>query len=176
MLIAAIDLIRGYGLSGAGINDLVRASGAPRGSVYHFFPGGKSQIASEALAAYAVDVRAFIDQALASREAPPEKVEALFQALARRASGQRWLRSCAVGTVSLDLGDDEDALRPQLADALNQWAEAIAAHFPLGNPSDSRSFAGFVLSAIEGAYVRSRAERSSAAFLEAGRWLAKIVA
>jgi TetR/AcrR family transcriptional regulator, lmrAB and yxaGH operons repressor len=70
MLTAAIDLIRGYGLSGAGINDLVRASGAPKGSVYHFFAGGKSQIASEALAAYAVDVRAFIDQALGGPETP----------------------------------------------------------------------------------------------------------
>ena len=41
MLETAIDLMRGFGLSGAGINDLVRESGAPKGSVYHFFPGGK---------------------------------------------------------------------------------------------------------------------------------------
>ena len=52
MIEATIGLMRGSGLSGAGINDIVRASGAPKGSVYHFFPNGKVQIVSEALERY----------------------------------------------------------------------------------------------------------------------------
>ena len=46
---AAIDGMRVSGLSGAGINEIARASGAPKGSIYHLFPGGKTQIACEAL-------------------------------------------------------------------------------------------------------------------------------
>jgi len=122
MLEAAIDLLRGYGLSGAGINDVVRESAAPKGSVYHFFPGGKLQIAGEALAVYAGRVEAFIDEALSGRRSNPERVRALFDAFAQRVENTSCRRSCAVGTVSLDLGDDAEAFRPLLRGALDSWA------------------------------------------------------
>jgi len=66
MLEAAIRLLRTSGLSGAGINEIVRESGAPKGSVYHHFPDGKTQIAAEALALYASRVLSFLDTALAA--------------------------------------------------------------------------------------------------------------
>lgn len=175
LLESAIELMRGYGLAGAGINDLVRDSGAPKGSVYHFFPDGKTQIAREALALYAGRVERFIDDALASRRDPEAKVRALFDAFGQRAKEGDCRRSCAVGTVSLDLGDEVEPLQGDLAAAFERWTAVIAAHFDLGSTAATRSFAGFVLSAIEGAYVRSRAERSPAAFKEAGRWLARLV-
>ena len=84
MIEAAISLMRGSGLSGAGINEVVRESGAPKGSVYHFFPEGKLSLAAEALAVYTQRVCGFIDAALSSRNAPEEKVRALFAAFARR--------------------------------------------------------------------------------------------
>jgi TetR/AcrR family transcriptional repressor of lmrAB and yxaGH operons len=175
MLEAAVDLLRGFGLSGAGINDVVRDSGAPKGSVYHFFPDGKLQIAAEALALYGERVDAFVEAALAGRRSNPERVRALFEAFARRAEQARFLRSCAVGTVSLDLGEGGEPLQPQLAALLGRWARTIASHVDLGDARRTRSFAGLVLTAIEGAYVRSRAERSAAAFREAGQWLAACV-
>lgn len=176
LLEAAIDLLRGFGLSGAGINDLVRASGAPKGSVYHHFPGGKLQIAGEALSVYIGRVEAFIDAALAGRRSNAERVRALFDAFARRVEDADCRRSCAVGTVSLDLGDEADEMRPLLREALDTWARVIAHHVDLGDPRRTRSFAGFVLTAIEGAYVRARAEGSGQAFREAGVWLAQLVA
>ncbi|MCZ7561367.1 MAG: TetR/AcrR family transcriptional regulator [Burkholderiaceae bacterium] len=73
MIEAAISLMRGSGLSGAGINEVVRESGAPKGSVYYFFPEGKLSLAAEALAVYTQRVCGFIDAALSSRKAPEEK-------------------------------------------------------------------------------------------------------
>ncbi len=77
---AAVTLMRRSGLSGAGINEIVRESGAPKGSVYHFFPGGKREIVEAGLAAHAGRVAAFIDAALSGRRSPREKVKALFDA------------------------------------------------------------------------------------------------
>jgi TetR/AcrR family transcriptional repressor of lmrAB and yxaGH operons len=176
MLETTIDLLRGWGLAGAGINDIVRDSGAPKGSVYHHFPGGKLQIANEALALYAGRVRAFIGQTLASRSAPADKVRALFEAFARRVEAADYQRSCAVGTVSLDLGEDIESVRGVLADALEAWMQEIAAQVDLGSPARTRAYAGLVMTAIEGAYVRCRVERSPQPFREAGRWLATLVA
>lgn len=73
MIEAAITLMRGSGLGGAGINEIVRVSGSPKGSVYHFFPQGKLQITTEALAVYSTRVMAFIDQSLASKRQPGAK-------------------------------------------------------------------------------------------------------
>ena len=176
MLETTIDLMRGFGLSGAGINDIVRASGAPKGSVYHFFPGGKLQLATEALALYAPRVRAFIGQALAVPGPPPDKVRALFDAFARRVAAADHRRGCAVGAVGLDLGDDIEPVREVLAAALRDWQAEIAVHVDLGTAARTRAFAGLVLTAIEGAYVRCRIERSPQPFREAGAWLATLVA
>lgn len=174
MIEAAIALMRGSGLSGAGINEIVRASGAPKGSVYHFFPAGKQQIAAEAIDAYSERVQAFIEAALASRSAPADKVKALFDAFARRVEQGGFRASCAVGAVSLDLNDEVAGLREVLARALAAWTERIAGHFDFGDARRARSFAGLLLTALEGAYVRARAEASSRAFREAGAWLAAL--
>jgi TetR/AcrR family transcriptional repressor of lmrAB and yxaGH operons len=176
MIEAAIDLLRGFGLSGAGINDIVRESAAPKGSVYHFFPGGKLQIAAEALAVYGGRVEAFIDAALAGRAGNAERVRALFEAFARRAEAGAFLRSCPVGTVGLDLAEGGEPLQPQLAALLQSWSRVIEHHIDLGDARRTRSFAGLLLTAIEGAWVRARAERSGRAFREAGGWLAQLAA
>jgi TetR/AcrR family transcriptional repressor of lmrAB and yxaGH operons len=175
MLDAAIDLIRGFGLAGAGINDIVRESGAPKGSVYHFFPGGKAQIAEEALARNAEQVQAFIAAALARGRTPDAKVRALFGAFAVRVRETAFRRSCAAGGVSVDLGgDDTDALQRQVAAIFERYTDTIAAAFDLGTPERTRSFAALLLTGIEGAYVRARAERSARPFTEAGEWLAAL--
>jgi TetR/AcrR family transcriptional repressor of lmrAB and yxaGH operons len=174
MIEASIALMRESGLSGAGINEIVRASGAPKGSVYHFFPAGKQQIAAEALDLYAERVQAFIEAALASRSAPADKVRALFEAFARRAEEGAFCKSCAVGTVSLDLDDEVAGLRQVLERSLDLWIGQIAVHFDFGDARRARSFAGLLMTAIEGAYIRARAEASSRAFREAGNWLAAL--
>jgi TetR/AcrR family transcriptional repressor of lmrAB and yxaGH operons len=174
MVEAAITLMRGSGLSGAGINEIVRVSGAPKGSVYHFFPQGKLQITSEALAVYSTRVMAFIDQALASECQAGAKVSALFSAFARRVEQGDFHQSCAVGTVSLDLNGDLQALQVVLGRTFSEWVELIAGHFDLGDSDRTGSFAGLLLTAVEGAYIRARAERSARPFKEAGEWLAML--
>lgn len=174
MLEAAISLMRASGLDGAGINAIVRESGAPKGSVYHHFPQGKLQIATEALDVYSVRVRDFMVAAMAGHRTAPTRVRALFEAFAKRVEAGDFARSCAVGAVSLDLTPEVAALRPRLAALLEDWTATIASYVDLGDARRTRSYAGLLLTAIEGAYVRCRAERSSRPFIEAGEWLATL--
>jgi len=174
LLEAAITLMRRSGLSGAGINEIVRESGAPKGSVYHHFPGGKEQIVGEGLAQYSLRVVAFIEASLSRKRRPGDKIKALFDAYAARIEEGAFRHSCPVGTVCLDLDADVESLRPVVADAFAQYVQAIAAHLPFEDRRRSASFAGLVLSAIEGAYIRGRADRSSKPFREAGAWLAEL--
>jgi len=174
MIDATITLLRRSGLSGAGINEIVRESGAPKGSVYHFFPDGKQQIVTEALDVYSQRVVEFIDAALCGARTPEAKVEALFKAFAGRVEQGDFLHSCPAATVCLDLNAGLEPLRVVVAHALDDYLHVIEKHFPLPDRRRARSFAGLLLTAVEGAYIRSRAERSGKPFREAGAWLAEL--
>src|SRR5215208_191583 len=42
------DLLEKQGYHGTGLNEIVKESGAPKGSLYYYFPEGKEQITAEA--------------------------------------------------------------------------------------------------------------------------------
>jgi TetR/AcrR family transcriptional repressor of lmrAB and yxaGH operons len=174
LLDATIVLMRRGGLAGTGVNEIVAASGAPKGSVYHFFPAGKRQIAAEALALYAARVHASMDEALSRASGPRAKVRALFKLLEQRLVDAEFGASCAVGTVTLDLDEALAGVRPAAEAALDGWRALFAAHFPIAERRRRDAFAGLLLTAIEGGYVRGRAERSVDAFREATLILGEI--
>src|SRR4030042_5839974 len=49
ILLAMARLIEKQGYHATGLNEIIRASGAPKGSVYSYFPEGKEQIGAEAI-------------------------------------------------------------------------------------------------------------------------------
>jgi TetR/AcrR family transcriptional repressor of lmrAB and yxaGH operons len=174
MLDATIGLMRRGGLARAGVNEIVAASGAPKGSVYHFFPDGKRQIAVEALERYTGGVHASMDEALSRAREPRAKIRALFALFERRLEDADFGASCAVGAVTLDLDEALEGLRPAAESAFANWRSLIERHFDLPDRKRREAFAGLVLTAIQGGYVRGRAERSVEPFREAARWLGDI--
>lgn len=169
---SAIFLMRQSGLSGAGINQVLAHSGAPKGSMYYHFPGGKLQIAAEALSIYGERVAVAFDTLLAAQSKTGDKVRALFRGVAERFEESGFELSCAAGAVSLDLRADVSEVQAVIDRVFASWRAVLARHVPLRSRELTKSFCGLVLTAIEGAYVRGRAERSTAAFREAGEWLA----
>ena len=49
MVRSAAQLIRRKGVSGTGMREIVIEADAPRGSLQHYFPGGKEELVSDAL-------------------------------------------------------------------------------------------------------------------------------
>jgi TetR/AcrR family transcriptional repressor of lmrAB and yxaGH operons len=176
VLEAAILLMRRTGFSGAGINEILKESGAPKGSLYYFFPQGKKQIVSEALALYTERVLAVFDEAMSKASSPQDKVKRLFQVTAQRLEESNFQQSCAGGAVSLDLDLELEAVRLSVVAFFDQTVTLFARHFPFDDKRRARAFAGLLLTAIEGGYIRGRAERSSRAFKEAAAWLAELAA
>lgn len=175
ILESAIVLMKQSGLSGAGINQILAHSGAPKGSMYYHFPGGKLQIAAEALVLYGQRVAAAFETALSSKKKSGDKIRALFSLAAGQLEKGNFEQSCAAGAVALDLRTDVADLQPVVAGVMNSWRTVVASHLPQRNRVRRESFAGLVISAIEGAYIRSRAERTKSPFVEAGEWLALLI-
>ena len=95
ILESAIILMKQSGLTGAGINQIVAHSGAPKGSLYYHFPGGKQQIAIEALTLYAERVAHAFERALSSKKTPADKIRALLGFVAERFEEAAFIQSCA---------------------------------------------------------------------------------
>jgi TetR/AcrR family transcriptional repressor of lmrAB and yxaGH operons len=171
---AAITLMRRAGFHGTGINEILKESGAPKGSVYYFFPQGKRQIAHDAIALYGQRVLAYMDESLSSANAPAAKIHALFRAVAQRFERGEFRQSCAAGAACLDLDDDLEVVRVAIETMFSDCVDVISKHFTIADRQRRRSFASLTLTMIEGAYVRGRAERSTRPIKEAAAWLADI--
>src|SRR5579863_4198298 len=107
MLDATERLMRDAGLASAGIKQVVAHAGAPIGSVYHHFPGGKSQLASLALERRGERTERLLASVFESRAPVRKRVLTLFTKAARAFEDAGSHKSCAVGNVALDVGRDE---------------------------------------------------------------------
>jgi AcrR family transcriptional regulator len=174
MIQAAETLLRESGLSGAGIKQLVARGGAPVGSVYHFFPGGKTQIVSETLRLHSAKVVKLFEHSFGDTAVPlPTRLQALFRKAANGFEAAGGDKSCAIAGVTLDLRPSDDALRQVCEASFNQWVDEIASHLPWRDGETRRSFARMVVLSLEGAFILARAEKTGDAFTTAGNWLAR---
>ena len=176
MLDAAESLLRERGLAGAGIQQVVARSGAPIGSVYHFFPGGKMQLVAETLLIHGSKARLLFQRILQDTAQPlPERFRTLFRTAASGFDRAGANKSCAIGTVALDLDARHEALRTICRDALDGWIASIALELPWSDEAVRRSFAEMVVAGLEGAFILSRARQSGTPFVTVGEWLATIL-
>lgn len=174
VIAATIGLMRRSGYAGVGINQILAEGGAPKGSLYHFFPDGKCQIASEAMAVYASQALALYEKALSAPGTPAQKVKRLLKIPASRLVEGEFRSSCMAGALSLDLDDSLERVRGEVGAFFEQMIELVATHLRMPDRRRARSFAGLLLTTIEGAYIRGRAERSTQAFDEAAVLLGEL--
>jgi AcrR family transcriptional regulator len=162
MIRSATVLFRERGVEGTSFSDVLEHSGAPRGSIYHHFPGGKAQLAEEATR-YAGE---FIATGLAAALSSDEPVAAIrdFTTAWRRILRDSDLDAgCPILAAALE-GDRSPGARDAAGAAFARWeglcAEAFEGHGV--EPGQARSLATLAIAAIEGGVVLARAQRSIA--------------
>ena len=172
LLQATETLLREAGMSGTGIKDVVERSGAPIGSLYHYFPGGKTQLVAEALAAHAGKSRALIERFFEEGTSAATSVRRLFDSAADGFDRAGADKGCAIGAVSLDLRTGDERAREICDATFRGWADLIEPHLPFPSRSVRAAFAVTIVAALEGAFVLARAARSGAPFRDVGKSLA----
>ena len=176
MIEAAIVLLRGTGLAGAGINQVIAASGAPKGSMYHHFPGGKLELARTALETWGARVEQRLRGALAGPGNAAEKIRAVFEASAKTIAQAQYARSCGIGAVTLDLDEETAALAPVCARVLASWHAVIAESLATIPEPRRGALARFVVTSLQGAQIQARAARDHRFLIEAGELTAALIA
>jgi AcrR family transcriptional regulator len=174
MVQAAEQLIRERGHGATAFADVLQRSGAPRGSVYFHFPGGKSQLVSEAAQAHARHQVATIDEVAELAGSPAEFVTMYLNAARDGMVASGYSRGCGIAPLVVEadggVGGTAETSRRAFAEMTDRMAFHLVAY---GMATGSaRELAEALLSALEGALVTSRALRSPAPFDSAGTVLA----
>ncbi|MCZ4580615.1 TetR/AcrR family transcriptional regulator [Gordonia amicalis] len=171
IVVAMAELLRRQGYAATGIKQVVETADAPIGSIYHHFGGGKRDVAAAALRQSGAAYGELIGLLLAPYDDPAEGIEAAFVAAADTIEQGGWLNMCPVGTVAGEVADAEPALREVADEVMSAWIDAGTALFAARGltDADARSLMYAVVSALEGAFIVARTQRSTDPILAAGR-------
>jgi TetR/AcrR family transcriptional regulator, lmrAB and yxaGH operons repressor len=152
-------LLRRQGYAATGLNEIVARSGAPKGSLYFHFPGGKEQLALAAMDRAGEQLREAITATLASSDDLGEALSRLLDALAAGLEQSGYRDGCPIATVALEAASDSEPLRASAAGAFDSWLAALEQRLRGDGfaPPAARQRALHILSAIEGALILSRA-------------------
>lgn len=163
MLDAAGALIRERGYAAASLSDILEASEAPRGSLYHHFPGGKDELVLEATRRSVDRLTSILDAALAGSADPAVGVRAYVEGAAAELEASEYGLGCPVASVVLDSPAPSSSLAELCQDAFETWTERYAAHLAATGLTEERavSLATLIMSSVEGAILLARARRDT---------------
>ena len=158
MVEGAMALLARQGLDATSFTEVLAATGAPRGSLYHHFPGGKDELVAAAVdRAGAVLVHALESVAGAPAEKVVERFLAIWRAVLTRS---HFGAGCAV--LAVTVATDSAELLTHAATVFRAWRERLAELLRRGGLSaeEARGFALVLIASAEGAVVLSRADQS----------------
>jgi TetR/AcrR family transcriptional repressor of lmrAB and yxaGH operons len=167
--------LRGY--HGTGLNETLAESGAPRGSLYFHFPGGKDQLVIEATRASVERVTSHRRAVLEKAASPAAAVRAFAEGLAVLLKETDYKLSCPIAPIVLDGNGEIPELAELSRQTFEEWIELLrAAFFKAGIPKKrARGLALLTQSSFEGLIVIARAYRDTTPILETGEELAMII-
>jgi AcrR family transcriptional regulator len=165
MVHSAAQLMRERGLSGTGMREIAEHAEAPRGSLQHYFPDGKDQVVTEALAWITERVSAPLIRMTDADQPVPARmvVKKIFDRWRRFLVESDYLDGCPIVATVTDAVAN-DALRSAAAAAFATWQTSLTAALRRGGLTRLRAerISVLVISSLEGAIVLARAQRDLA--------------
>jgi len=157
------ELFRRQGFAGTGVKQIVAEASAPFGSLYHFFPGGKEQLGEEVIRWSGGIYGLLIDAFFTPGEDPVAATRNFFAAAAETVRASDYADACPIATVALEVSSTNEPMRQACADVFDGWIDGATERLvECGLPRQrSRALALSMIASLEGAFVLSRALRST---------------
>jgi AcrR family transcriptional regulator len=176
MVRMAARLLRRQGYAATGWRQVIADSETPWGSQSHHFPGGKEQLAADAIGLAGRRHERLLRSALAAAH-PADAVSNWTELAAAELVASDWADGCPVATVALETAHASAVLADACGMAFASWrgalTEAIAARGVPGQ--EAARLATLVLAAVEGGLLLSRAARDSGPLRTVGAELAGLL-
>jgi TetR/AcrR family transcriptional regulator, lmrAB and yxaGH operons repressor len=156
-------LLRQQGYSGTGLNQILAESGAPKGSLYFYFPGGKEELVAAALQRSDDLTAAGMRRELDAYDEPAEGLRAYIRGVARLLERSDYLLGCPVTAVTADTAATSETLRGVTSSIFGHWQEVMAERLIRAGwtTDEAQRCATLALAALEGALLLGRAHRDT---------------
>ena len=170
MIRTSAELFRARGFHGVGLAEILEESGAPKGSFYYHFPGGKDELAVEVIGSGGRFIGKLIDKAFEEVATVDEGVNILVNRIAAAFEESGFEMGCPVTSLILDMTPSDDNIRRAGEAVLDHWKERMVENarriLPPGKKAEDYENAFWtLLVAIEGGWVISRMTHSTAPIL-----------
>jgi AcrR family transcriptional regulator len=177
ILEASGELFRRQGLTGTGIKQILDEAGAPFGSLYHHFPGGKEQLAAETIRRAGAHYGELVAQKLLAEPDIVSGLRAAFRDAGATLEATDYADACPIETVALEVASTNTALRLATAEVFDSWLDALGLLLVREglDQATARSLALTIVSALEGAFILARTARTTDALEACGAAMASLV-
>jgi len=184
ILMAATHLFQLKGYHATGLNEILKKSNAPKGSLYYYFPNGKEQLALESIELTKVFVEGLIREKLSRIEEPAEAIKSAIQEMAENLDTDesekislKSTKKVSVNLVALETFSSNENLRKACESAFDAWQNIYAEKLIQGGFSRQKAekLSMVIQSMVEGAIVMSLTKKSDTPFFEVAEAIPSIL-
>lgn len=155
------SLIRNRGYFGTGINEIIKDTSVPKGSLYHHFPGGKDEMISSALEVAALGYAEEFKNAMKGKPNAVEGLKAIVDLYIHGFGKGKQFTGCPLAAVSMDISGQNEHLRKTCARLFTFWIDSTASYLEYKGVKNARPKAESFMIRLEGAIMMSQAQQSA---------------
>jgi len=174
---AAATLFRRNGYAATGINEIAEVAGAPKGSLYHYFPDGKDQIGEAAVRFAGKGGVATLEKLEKEHRTAAAVMQAYCRLLAGWMAKSGFRDGCPISTTLLESAPQSEAIALAGREAFAEWRAVIARALIRDGFSkqEARRLSTLAVSALEGSLILARVECSSEPIEDIAKSLAVVL-
>jgi TetR/AcrR family transcriptional repressor of lmrAB and yxaGH operons len=163
MIETTAGLVHRRGFHGTSLNEILEQSGAPRGSLYYHFPGGKEELVLEATRQGVARITSFLQEIFKEVPDRAEAVRSFVEAAAQELRDSGYVFGCPVAPIVLDSPESSE-LAEICRDALEEWQQVLVEGLGSAGIEQRRaeSLATLIVCGLEGGLIWARARRDIA--------------
>ena len=172
MVTTAVRWLPQRGMAAVNLIEVARAVGAPRGSIYHYFPGGRDQLLQEALEVAHKSGLRMVEKAAKHSASVEAFIQSVFSTSLQQIGLDSFTGGCPVGAAVLSYETENTSFQAQTQLAFAEWQQLMAAslmQLGIKNQSQAIELAQGILMAYEGALVCAKGARDPQMFDSAAR-------
>lgn len=174
---AACGLLETQGYHATGLSQIVAASGAPKGSLYHYFPDGKQELVAAAVDRTGRSLAGRVEAELATDDDVASAVDRLAARLADMIEESGFRAGGPLTAVAMETATSSQQLNLACRTAYNRLQAAFAAKLAVcgHTPQRAAELATFITAAFEGGIVLSRTHHTGDPLRRVGHELAALL-
>jgi len=170
-------LLERQGYHGSGLNEIIRKSGAPRGSLYYYFPGGKEELAVEAIETSTQVIVDRIRDHLQSMDEPADAIRQFIYLIAENVEASQFSAGGPLATIAMETATTNERLNLACREGYAAIRDAFSGKLiNCGCPeAESNRLAVFITAAIEGGVLLARTDHSGEALRQVADYVADVI-